>query len=345
MGQYFPYDFKVDDLCRYISLGNYKRVLIQLPEGVKSQAPRIAREIESRCKAEVIISGDPNWGACDIPVHEARRVGASLIVHYGHYPYSYHPVQRDEGVEVLYIPMEYSEQLPVEVVDNITALLMGRGLRAPAVVSTAQHLREAKRLVGELRSRGIGAQLPEAYGTPPGLIIGCDYRAVAGTVASASIDSVVIIAGGLFHALGAALSTDKPVIQVDPYRREVKPLDGLREEWLKKRYGVIYRALSAVSWGIWVGALYGQMRFDLARRLASAIEKRGGRYFLFYSRYVTPREILSVDSDDIDAHVVTSCPRVPIDDFTFTDYNKPVLTPGEAMMVLSNKLEPYRFPW
>ena len=339
-----PYDFKIKELCQYLRIGGYKRILVQLPEGVKQYASIITREIESECKVEVIISGDPSWGACDIPIFEAKRIGINLIVHYGHYPYSYNPVHHDMGVDVLYIPMEYKGEITYEALDEVRRLLREKNLNNPLVVATAQHLREAKRIVDELKKMGINAKLPEAYGTLPGLIIGCDYRVITQTP-DASSDSVIVISSGLFHALGAALATNKPVLQIDPYLMKVTSLEEAKTSWLKKRYGVIYKALDATRWAIWIGALYGQARFDYAKYIANLIERRGGSYFIIYSRYVTQRELLSVDSQEIDVHVITSCPRIPIDDFTLIDFPKPVLTPGEAIMILTNQLDTYRFPW
>jgi 2-(3-amino-3-carboxypropyl)histidine synthase len=338
-----PYDFKIKELCQYLRIGKYSRILLQLPEGVKQYASIISREIENECRVEVIISGDPNWGACDIPVFEAKKIGANLIVHYGHYPYSYNPVHHELGVDVLYIPMEYKGGIPDEILSKLEQLLREKNLSNPIVIATAQHLREAKRIVDELKKKGINARVPEVLGGLPGLVIGCDYRTI--TQATGSNDSVIVISSGLFHALGAALATAKPVFQIDPYLMKVSSLDEERKNWLKKRYGVIYKALNATRWAIWVGALYGQTRLDYAKHIAGLIEKRGGSYLMVYSRYVTQREILSIDSRDIDAHIITSCPRIPIDDFTLIDFPKPVLTPGEAIMVLTNQLEPYRFPW
>lgn len=340
-----PYDLKIDELCRFIEAGKFKRILLQLPEGLKGLSWNISSEIERKCDSEIIVYADPSWGACDIPVYEAYRLGASLIVHYGHYPYSYLPVQRDMGVEVVYIPMEYRGEIREHLVERAAGLLRDKGCRSVAIVATAQNIRNARSLASALNERGISAFLPEVYGGVPGLIIGCDYRTLTLAPYAGQADCVVVVASGLFHALGAVLSTDKRVIQVDPHKEAVEDLEGVRESWLKKRYSVIYRALGAARWGIWLGSIYGQIRYDVAKNIAKMVEARGGSYRLFISKYVTHRELMSVDSPEIEAHVITSCPRVPIDDFTLMEYHKPVLSPGEAVMVLTGRLEPYRFLW
>lgn len=339
------YDLKISDLCRYIEVGKYRKILIQLPEGIKTLAFTILQEINKRCNVDVIISGDPSWGACDIPIFEAKRLGVDLIIHYGHYPYPYNPVQREMGIDVLYIPLEYQLETPTQIIEKTIAALEEKGLKSPIVVASAQHIKEAKRMVVELNKKGFKALLPDVLGSLPGLIIGCDYRAVVQSSSTTHGDSIIVIASGLFHALGASLSSDKPTIHVDPIKNEVNFMEEVKNQWLKRRYGVIYKALNASTWAIWIGSLYGQLRFDLAKTISTLVEKRGGSYVFFYSRYVTHRELLSVESKMIDVHVITSCPRVPIDDYTFLDFPKPVLTPGEALMILNNQLEPYRFLW
>lgn len=338
------YDFRLDYLCEFIARGGYRRVLLQLPEGLKPFSWTVAEEIERRCNTEVVVYGDPSWGACDVPFLEALRVGAGLIVHYGHYPYAYAPVERVAGVEVVYVPLDYVPSISEELVERLANELTRRGLRRPLLVSNAQHAKSLRAVASRLEKVGLSPIVPVAPGVPPGLVVGCDYRVITLTRRE-DYDSVVVAAGGLFHALGAALATDAPVMQLDPYRGEVKDVGPERDRWLKLRYGVISRALGARNWAIWVGSLHGQSRFDLAKRLAALVERAGGVSRVFVSRYVTSRELSSVDTEDIHAHVVTSCPRVPIDDFSLLEYPKPVLTPGEATMVLTGQLEPYRFLW
>ncbi len=77
------FDFEEERIKQEITKLGAKRVLLQLPEGLKPEAPRLAKIVEES-GALAIISADPCYGACDIAVNEAERLGVDLIVHFGH---------------------------------------------------------------------------------------------------------------------------------------------------------------------------------------------------------------------------------------------------------------------
>lgn len=63
-----------------------KKVLIQLPDGLKTQAAVIARELESKTGASVIIWFSSCFGACDLPLG-LDVLGIDLMVQWGHNRY------------------------------------------------------------------------------------------------------------------------------------------------------------------------------------------------------------------------------------------------------------------
>ena len=77
------YDFEEERIKQEIIKLGSKRVLLQFPEGLKPDAPKLAKIIE-KCGALAIISADPCYGGCDIAVSEAEGLGVDLIVHFGH---------------------------------------------------------------------------------------------------------------------------------------------------------------------------------------------------------------------------------------------------------------------
>ena len=77
------FDFEEERIKQEITKLGAKRVLLQLPEGLKPEGPRLAEIIE-KTGALPIISADPCYGACDIAVNEAESLGVDLIVHFGH---------------------------------------------------------------------------------------------------------------------------------------------------------------------------------------------------------------------------------------------------------------------
>src|SRR4030067_3332179 len=67
-----------------VASGGSRRVLLQLPDGLRPHAYRLAAEIRRDSGAQVILSGDSCYGACDVASRQAEEVGADLLVHYGH---------------------------------------------------------------------------------------------------------------------------------------------------------------------------------------------------------------------------------------------------------------------
>jgi len=60
-----------------------KLVCIQLPDGLKPQADKIQKEIESNTSAKVIIWAGTCFGACDVPV-ELKSLNVDLLIQWGH---------------------------------------------------------------------------------------------------------------------------------------------------------------------------------------------------------------------------------------------------------------------
>jgi diphthamide biosynthesis enzyme Dph1/Dph2-like protein len=92
------WDLHLDNAKAAIAQYNAKKVLIQLPDGLKQHAGHIYDELRST-GAELFIWTDSNYGSCDLPV-EARNVGIDLILHYGHEAWNYSkPSQKNSGSE------------------------------------------------------------------------------------------------------------------------------------------------------------------------------------------------------------------------------------------------------
>lgn len=77
------YDLELDAVEQKIKAEKAKIVCIQLPDGLKPYAKEIAKDIEKRTSAIVIIWLGSCWGACDVPL-EVNRLGADLLVQWGH---------------------------------------------------------------------------------------------------------------------------------------------------------------------------------------------------------------------------------------------------------------------
>ncbi len=139
------------------------------------------------------------------------------------------------------------------------------------------------------------------------------------------------------------LATGKPVLKVDPYTREVEDITPQVYKVLKIRYSKIVQAMDSNTWVIVQGLKVGQNRPLMVKSLESRLRSLGKKTFVVTSKVLNQDSLRNLDRSYIDVFVVTSCPRLPTDDLFL--YEKPVLTPGEAKMIITNKLEPYIFPW
>jgi 2-(3-amino-3-carboxypropyl)histidine synthase len=80
------YNLEIERIVREINKTKAKKVLIQLPDGLKSYAVAIVHELEKRTrsskesKPEIYIWLGSCFGACDIPKVE----GVDLVVQFGH---------------------------------------------------------------------------------------------------------------------------------------------------------------------------------------------------------------------------------------------------------------------
>ena len=139
------YDMELDKVIARIKAADARNVGLQFPEGLKMQAVAIAREIEDKTDATVIISGDPCFGACDVSDRKMKGI-VDFIVHYGHTP----------------LPLKYSIPtmfLPAKAQINIkkhleNALDYLEGYSKVAVATTAQHLHLLDEMVDFLEDNG-----------------------------------------------------------------------------------------------------------------------------------------------------------------------------------------------
>jgi 2-(3-amino-3-carboxypropyl)histidine synthase len=297
-----------------------KRVLIQLPEGLKPEALRLAKIVE-KAGALPIVSADPCYGACDLATEEAESLGADLLVHFGH-----SKLFRHEHVPTLYVEARANAN-----VDNAVrrALPLLKKWRRIGLVTTVQHVqtldsvREVLTRAGKTVVIGDTGQL--SY---PGQVIGCQCSNAASIVES--VDAFLFVGGGQFHALGVALSTSRPTVVADPYENRAFSVDKEAQKIVKQRWACIQEARSAKNFGVLIGLKPGQKRLKEAMRLKQKLEENGQTACLFAVREVSPEMILRFPS--VDAYVNTACPRISFDDAS--RFRKPVLTAKEALVVL-----------
>lgn len=77
------YNLEIEKVIKAIKKQKASRVLIQLPEGLKPQAPKIVSEIEAKTKAQCIIWIGSCYGSCDLP-QGLEKLNIDLVIQFGH---------------------------------------------------------------------------------------------------------------------------------------------------------------------------------------------------------------------------------------------------------------------
>ena len=77
------YDLELDKIIDAVKNNKSKKVLLQLPEGMKPYAQEISDEIAEKTDCECFIWMDSCFGACDVPI-ETEKLGIDLIIQFGH---------------------------------------------------------------------------------------------------------------------------------------------------------------------------------------------------------------------------------------------------------------------
>jgi len=297
-----------------------KRLLIQLPEGLKAEGPRLATVVE-RAGALAIISADPCYGACDLAIREAETLRVDLLVHFGHTPITTQP-----RVPTIYIEAKASVSIKEAVNKALPYLKNCKSLGLATTVQHVDMLSEARDLLIKAgKSVAIGDTGELKYA---GQVTGCNYsnaRAVA-----KDVEAFLFIGGGKFHAIGLALATAKSVIVADPYEKRAYAIYNEVQRIMKQRWATIYETKKAENFGVLVGLKSGQEKFDEALQVKEKLEKKGKRATLLALKEITPEALMQFPT--VDAFVNTACPRVSLEDAS--KFLKPVLTLEETSVIL-----------
>ncbi|MDD1691283.1 MAG: diphthamide biosynthesis enzyme Dph2 [Methanoregula sp.] len=289
------------DLIRQLKERGARRVALQFPDGLKRKAPEYTERLR-KAGFEVIVSGDPCYGACDLALNTLPD--ADVLVHVGHAPV-------DDRPDIIFVPYTIGFVMPV--LDKVVPLLEGK---TTGLVTTVQHVHLIPEMEKYLRSKGVDIRVADGRGRTPlrGQVLGCCFTAARDTQA----EVVLFVGTGIFHPVGIALTTRKRVIALDPLTGAAQEVSG--DALLRRRFAVIEKARGAKSVGIIVSTKSGQRRMDLARRLAGLSPTA----VIVTMQEASPDELLNLG---FGCYVNTACPRLAYDDQV--RFPVPVLSPQE----------------
>jgi 2-(3-amino-3-carboxypropyl)histidine synthase len=303
-----------------------RRILLQMPEGLKSLGFKLAKLLEKETGAEVFVSGDPCYGACDLALYPRDRVEAELLIHIGHADIPGEFTQEN----VLYVEARTNTPIDVPMKQAVEMLQREHVIGLASNIQHVHQLERAKEIL-EQNGKEILIGRPSGWLKYPGQVLGCDYGSVRAI--ADKVDAIVVLSGGDFHAIGIPLATGKRTIVVDPFQQTAKDMTEVCRTLLRKRWINITSFKEAKRVGVIVGLKSSQMNISVARRVKQLLEENGYSTILLCATEVTPETLGSFT--DLDAYVEISCPRISTDDQE--RYRKPILNPEEVMIALGKK--------
>jgi 2-(3-amino-3-carboxypropyl)histidine synthase len=312
-------------VIEYIRNGKYRRVLLQLPEGMKPKGFELARELERLSGAEIILSADACYGACDLAFNAQAILKADAIVHYGH-----SPMNGKDGGNVLYIEAKSNVSIDEPLKEALKLLAKERRIGLAMVVQHTDQLSHAARI---LRGAGKEPHIGKVSGhaTYDGQVLGCDYSTSI-SIAN-EVDAYVLIGGGDFHAMGIQLATGKRTIVADPYLNQARDMTEAVKLILKKRWAAIAKFQDSKRIGIVIGLKTGQTNIDVSNNVRNLLENLGKECVFLSASECTPEGLESFT--DLEAFVITACPRLAIDDQE--RFRRPILNAEEAFIAAGKK--------
>jgi 2-(3-amino-3-carboxypropyl)histidine synthase len=317
----FMLDFEEEKLFSELKKRKPKRILVQLPEGVKTKALDLQEKI-TKLGIEVIFSGETAWGGCCIAVDEAKKFDCDLIVHFGHAQFM------KSDFPVIYIEIKDVLNLEPILKKSLASL---KKFKTLGLSYSVQHMQDLDKIIAFYKNndKEVVLSSKKGYAAYPGHVIGCEYNGLKDI--QKKVDAFVII-GNRFHSVGAALAVQKPVFLVDVYNDEVSDMENFREKLIRERAISIDKLKQAKSVGIIVEMKPGQ-RFGSPKDLMKKFQKAEKKVILISMNEISVDKIANFYN--IDAFVELACPRIAVDDFK--KYPKPILTYREALVALGEK--------
>ena len=309
-----------DEIIQYKA----KRVLLQLPDGLRPFAYQIVNALKESTEAKFFLSGDSCYGSCDLALSQGRDLNVDLIVHYGH-----SGMVQSHEIPTLYIHAEIDIDIE-SLIQEATPLISEWQNVGP--VTTIQHIHQMDDIAEKLRSKGKNVKIGKGSGKTPydGQILGCGYSTALEV--KDDVDGYLYIGGGQFHPRGLILSTGKPVVIANPYSGTVTEMTSNDLMGLaKKRMAQITVAKSSKLIGILVSSKPGQKALSIAEELESRLTEKGYGTSIIYLDEIRPEHLNNYS--EFDAFIVTACPRIAIDGIQGID--RPMLTIKEAQVVLN----------
>ena len=313
------YNFEIHKTVWRIQSEKAKLVALQFPEGLLMYACLIADILGKWGNTKVIILGDVTYGACCIDDFTSQKLGADLLIHYGHSCLVPIGVTR---IKVMYVFVEikFDETHLVECLHKAFS-----SETRMAIMGTIQFTSVVYAAFGKLQAHFPNATIPQAKPLSGGETLGCTAPVLN------DVDILVFVADGRFH-LEAAMIRNPAVkaYRYDPYGKVITHESYDIDKMKAVRKGAITKAQKCTTFGLVLGTLGRQGSTAIFHRIKKLLRSKGKRLVPFLMAELNPTKLELMDG--IEAWVQVACPRLSID---WSDgFDKPILTPYELEVAM-----------
>lgn len=320
------YNFEIHKTVWNIKKQKAQRVALQMPEGLLIYSLIISDIIEQFCECETIVMGDVSYGACCIDDFTARSLDCDFIVHYAHSCLV--PIDITL-IKVLYI------FVTINIDETHMINTIKRNFPANSKIATFGTI-QFNPTIHSIKDKLENDEEKPIYTYPPqimplskGEVLGCTSQRLDKN----EIDAMIYIGDGRFHLESAMIHNPEiPAFRYDPYSRKFTRELYDQEQMVQVRKDAINTAKNAKTVGLVLGALGRQGNLATLNNLEENLSKNGKKVVKIILSEIFPQKLSMFDN--IDAFVQVACPRLSIDwGYAF---NKPLLTPYEAMVMMEN---------
>lgn len=309
------YNFEIHKTLWRIRTESSKVVALQFPEGLLMYACVITDILIKFAGVKVMVLGDVTYGACCVDDFTAQKLGADLLVHYGHSCLVPVNVTKIKVVYV-FIEIDFNEK---HLVDCMKNFFSDTNLRL-AVMGTIQFTSVLHRAALQLTQHFSNCSIPQAKPLSSGETLGCTSPLLP------DIDALVFVADGRFHLEAAMIRN--PLVKAyryDPYSKVLTHEKYEVEKMKEIRQAAIKQARTGHTFGLILGTLGRQGSPPIFRRIKKMLSARGKKVIPFLMAEINPDKLMLLDK--VDVWIQVACPRLSID--WSNGFDKPILTPYE----------------
>ncbi len=295
-------DASIHLLVSEVAKKHPKKIMLQLPAGLKMKTVQIVEELKKQ-GIETVVANNPCYGACDLADKESKQMDCDLLVHVGHNKFY---VDFPTEVPVLYFPWFIDIKLNGTDFSSIKEKRIG-------LLTTIQHTTLLNNVKEKLEKNGFEAVIG-------GQVLGC-WTVNADKIED-RVDAYLYVGSGKFHPLAVK---NKKIYSLDVEKMQIEVVDTMAVE--KRRFANIYNAKDAKTFAILVTTKKGQHQLlGKAEEIKKQMESRGKSAFIITMSEINDNAMLGIKAD---AFINTACPRIVEDHFS-----KPIINVADLDEVL-----------